>query len=428
MKFASSFNKILTAALLVCLGAGPAIAQSGPSVRIKDVADIEGVRENMLVGYGLVVGLMGTGDTVASIPFTRQTLINMLERLGVNSKSAQDQLKTKNVAAVMVTANMPSFARQGSKVDVTLSSLGDAKSLQGGVLLATPLIAADGNTYAVAQGPVIVGGFTAEGAAGTITKNHTTVARIADGATVEVETGFELSELGNKLRLILKNPDFTTAMRMKDAINKLNGLSAKAVDHGTIDVALPENMTAVTAIHLVENTRVTPDTPARVVIDEKTGTIVMGEDVRIGRVAISHANLTIRVTEMQQVSQPESLAPAGGVTFAGLDTTTSQVSSSAIDYSGTTITGTTDNLVTQVLEELGEDFQAIKTGANTEIVDRTSIDAEEEGGKFTILNGGANLADLVNGLNALGVKPRDIISILQNIKAAGAMQAELKIM
>jgi flagellar P-ring protein precursor FlgI len=370
---------VLTLSALALLFVAPFMAfGAAPSVRVKDLADIEGVRDNMLIGYGLVVGLAGTGDAANSIPFTRQSLINMLERMGVNSKEAESTLKMKNVAAVMVTARMPSLARQGGKLDVTVSSLGDAKSLEGGTLLATPLMGADGNTYAVAQGSLIVGGFTAEGNAGTISKNHTTAARIADGAIVERETGFELEQLGDSLRLILKNPDFTTAKRIRDALNERLGASTTiARDDTTIDVAISDSRDIVSLINIVENTRVQPDNAARVIIDEKTGTIVMGENVRISDVAISHANLTVRVTELAQVSQPGAFSDNG----------------------------------------------------ETEVVDRTSIDVEEDGtGRFRFLDTGTNLADLVNGLNSLGVKPRDIISILQNIKAVGAMQADLVIM
>jgi flagellar P-ring protein precursor FlgI len=348
------------------------------AARLKDIADIEGVRSNILVGYGLVVGLAGTGDAANSVPFTRQALINMLERLGVNAKAAEDSLKMKNVAAVMVTADMPSFSRQGSKIDVTVSSLGDSKSLEGGMLLATPLMAADGNTYAVAQGALVIGGFTAEGNAGTISKNHPTVARIASGGTVERETGHELANHDN-IRLILRNPDFTTALRVEKALNKAFGENvSSATDNGTIDIALPERYkdVVVAAIQKIENVVVRPDIAAKVIVDEKTGTIVMGEDVRISDVAISHANLTIRVNELAQASQP-------------------------LEFS-----------------ETGE----------TAVLDRTNIDVDEDAGQFKILTTGTTLSALVNGLNALGVKPRDIISILQNIKAAGALQADLKLM
>lgn len=377
-----AYYRILVAllALMVAVGQG---ALAAPTAKIKDLADLDGVRENVLVGYGLVVGLAGTGDSANGIPFTRQTLANMLERLGVNAKDALSQIKTKNVAAVMVTANMPSLARQGGRLDVTVSSLGDAKSLEGGLLLATPLMAADGNTYAVAQGAMVVGGFQATGKDGSsISKNHTTVARIAEGAVVERETGFELSQLGKELKFVLRQPDFTTAMRLKDAINiALKEELATTSDNAMVRVMVPERYQPELAalIQKVENIQVEPSTAARVVIDEKTGTIVMGEDVRIAPVAISHANLTITITEDASVSQPLSFNVAGQTVVAPKST-----------------------------------------------IQRINDDPNE--GKFTVLNGTANLADLVSGLNALGVKPRDVISILQNIKAAGALQAELVIL
>jgi flagellar P-ring protein precursor FlgI len=353
------------------------------TARVKDIADIEGVRENVLVGYGLIVGLAGSGDSPNGIPFTRQSLANMLERLGVNAKDVLAQIKTKNVAAVMVTAKMPSLARQGSKIDVAVSSLGDAKSLEGGVLLATPLMAADGQTYAVAQGAVIVGGFVATGKDGsTLTKNHTTVARIAEGALVERETGFELSQLGSTLKFVLRQPDFTTATRLQTAINSaFKEDLATTTDNGQVSVNVPLRYQAElpSIIQKIENLMIEPAAEARVIIDEKTGTIVMGENVRIAPVAISHANLTIKVSEEKQVSQPLSFNVAG---------------------------------------------QTVVTDKST--VEKVDDDANH--GKFKILDTGASLSDLVSGLNALGVKPRDIISILQNIKAAGALQAELMVL
>ena len=280
---------------------------------------------------------------------------------------------------------MNALARQGSKMDITVSSLGDAKSLEGGLLLATPLLGADAETYAVAQGAIIVGGFTAEGKAGSVTKNHPTVGRIANGATIERETGFELTQLGDNLRLILREPDFTTALRMQTAIDKQFGKDiAKVTDNTTVDIhmgTLKNDATAALVMQQVENLRVTPAHAARIIIDEKTGTIVMGEDVRIANVAISHANITIKVKEETIVSQP--------LTF----------------------------------NDAGETVQ----------VDRTLINVEEDQdpdkGRFRMLeSNGASLADLVKGLNALGVRPRDVISILQNIKAAGAIQAEVVVM
>ncbi|MFT7145120.1 MAG: flagellar P-ring protein precursor FlgI [Alphaproteobacteria bacterium] len=368
--------RFFTTTVMICLMAGSSFA-SNPVSRIKDIADFEGVRSNILIGYGLVVGLNGTGDSANSIPFTRQTLINMLEKLGVNAKAAEAQIKTKNVAAVMITSNMPSYARQGSKIDITASSLGDAKSLEGGQLLATPLIAADGQTYAIAQGPVVIGGFTTTGRAGTVTKNHPTSGHIAGGATIEMETGHELSD-SKRLRIILRNPDFTTALRLKDAINKtFNEPIAKALDNQTIDIAVPlalrDNLVPI--IHKIENTYVRPDAAAKIIINEKTGTVVMGAGVQISDVAISHANLNIRVTELTDIIQPDGFSD--GITAA---------------------------------------------------VPATAIEVDEETAKFHVIDSGANLADLVDGLNALGVSPRDIISILQTIKSAGALQAEIVIM
>lgn len=371
---------------IICLVLAQALvlpAHAIPPSKIKDLADIEGVRDNVLVGYGLVVGLAGSGDSANGIPFTRQSLANMLERLGVNAKDVLTQIKTKNVAAVMVTAKLPSLARQGSKVDVTVSSLGDAKSLEGGLLLATPLVAANGETYAVAQGAMIVGGFQATGKDGTtLSKNHPTVGRIAEGGLVERETGFELSQLGPEIKFVLRQPDFTTALRMKEAINTaFKEDLAVTADNGLVKVNVPARYQAElpNIIGKIENLAVQPETEARVVIDEKTGTVVMGDNVRIAPVAISHANLTIKITEESSVSQPFSFNVAGQ---------TVAVPKSKVE----------------------------------------KVDDDPNHGKFQVLSGGASLSDLVSGLNALGVKPRDIISILQNIKAVGALRAELVVL
>lgn len=366
---------------LVCLSmtftAQTAVAQA-PLVRVKELVNIDGVRSNVLIGYGLVVGLAGTGDSANAVPFTRQTLVNILERMGINAKKSEAQLKSKNIAAVMVTAELPPFARQGSRIDVTISSLGDAKSLEGGQLLVTPLLAADGETYAIAQGSMVLGGFSVEGQAGSVSKNHTTAGRIANGAIIERELPYELGQDGN-LRLVLRNADFSTAMRLSDAINdSFKEKIAHARDSHTVDVKLPERYHGykVAAIQKIENLRIRPDTLSKVVIDEKTGTVVMGENVRLSQVAISHANLTIRISELPQVVQPE----------------------------------------------------AFSEGGETAVVPRTSIEVDEGNGKFKVVDSGASLADLVDGLNNLGVKPRDIISILQTIKAAGAMQADIQLL
>jgi flagellar P-ring protein precursor FlgI len=345
--------------------------------RIKDLADIEGVRDNMLIGYGLVAGLNGTGDTLQNSPFTRQALQTILERLGVQTRGAN--VNTKDIAAVMVTANLPPFAAQGSSVDVTVSAMGDAKSLAGGTLLATPLLGADGEVYALAQGPLAVGGFSAQGAGGSVTRGVPTSGRISNGGTVEREVSFKLAEMPS-FRLSLRNPDFTTAQRVAQAINRFVGEpAAAAADSATVNLVKPLNYPGniVALLTEVEQLKVEPDLPAKVVIDEQSGVIVMGSDVRISTVAIAQGNLTIRVTETPQVSQPNPFAQEG----------------------------------------------------ETVVVPRTDIQVDEQTGRqLVVLQYGVSLEILVNGLNALGVGPRDMISILQAIKAAGAIQADIEVM
>lgn len=345
--------------------------------RIKDIVDVEHVRENQLIGYGLVVGLNGTGDRIRNSPFTEQALEAMLERLGVNVRSAST-LRTENVAAVTVTANLPPFARKGSKVDVQIAALGDATSLQGGTLVVTPLVALDGNVYAVAQGAVAVAGFNARGQAESITRGVATSARIASGAIVEREVPFALAEQSS-LKLALKNPDITTAMRISEAINASVGGAAVTLDPATVELRLPGNArgSMIDLLARVERLTVNVDQPARVVVDEASGTVVMGADVRISRAAIAQGPLTIRVTETPQVSQPGAFAEAG----------------------------------------------------ETVVVPRTTIDVDDGGGnrKLKVVDGGVSLQDLVDGLNALGVSPRDLIAILQSLKAAGALQAEVQV-
>jgi flagellar P-ring protein precursor FlgI len=371
---ASPILTTLTAAALA-LSALVALAQpAAASSRIKDIVDVEGVRDNMLVGYGLVVGLDGSGDSLNGSPFTEQSLIGMLERLGVNIRG--DQLDTDNLAAVMVTATLPPFAGQGTRIDVSVSSLGDADSLLGGTLLVTPLLGADGEVYAVAQGSVSVGGFNAQGEAAEVTQGVPTAGRIPGGAIVEREIPFELQEL-NTVRLALRNPDFTTARRIAQAINDHAGRPvARANNPASVEVQLAgaDPMQVITEI---EQLRIDPDQPARVVIDESTGVIVMGENVRVSTVAIAQGNLTVRVTETPQVSQPNPFAEEG----------------------------------------------------ETVEVPRTDIQVEDDGDRrLGILGQSVSLQDLVEGLNALGVGPRDMISILQSIKAAGALQAEIEAM
>ena len=346
------------------------------SSRIKDLVDIEGVRENQLVGYGLVVGLNGTGDTLNNSPFTLQSLTAMLERLGVNTRGAN--LRTANVAAVMVTANLPAFATQGTRIDVTASALGDATSLLGGTLLVTPLMGADGEVYAVSQGTLAVGGFSAEGQAATITRGVPTVGRISNGGLVEREITYAINTK-KSLRLSLRNPDFTTSRRIAEAINAFVGKSAaEAVDPSTVQFSLPggANKDIVGLLTDIEQLRIEPDQPAKVVIDEQSGIIVIGANVRVSEIAIAQGNLTVTVTETPQVSQPNPL---------------------------------------------GE--------GETVVVPRTTVTADDEAdNKLAVLNGGVTLRQLVDALNALGVGPRDMISILQSIKAAGALQAEIEVM
>lgn len=367
----------LSHALFITVLAGMLMSQAHAASRVKDLATFEGVRDNMLVGYGLVVGLNGTGDDLKKISATVESLIGMFERVGVNTRDGK--LEPDNVAAVMVTATLPPFARQGSRVDVTISSLGDAQSLQGGTLVVTPLMGADGNVYAVAQGQVQVGGFSAGGAAETIVKGVPTSGRIASGAIVEAEVDFDLSEM-RAFKLGLHNADFSTARNMAQAINAFMGTpTAAPTDPGTVQVVMPEGYrgSVIDLMTDIERLRVEVDHPAKVVIDENTGTIVIGENVRISTVAIAQGSLTIRVTETPQVSQP---AP-------------------------------------------------FSEGGETVVVPRTEVTVDEgEDNRLAVVETGVNLQDLVNGLNALGVGPRDMISILQTIKAAGALQAEIEVM
>lgn len=353
-----------------------AVSASAQS-RIKDVADFEGVRENLLVGYGLVVGLNGSGDTLTNSEFTKQSLVGMLERLGV--KTVGSSLKTANVAAVMVTSTLPPFARQGTRIDVTVSALGDAKSLLGGTLLVTPMVGADGEVYSVAQGQLAVGGFSAQGKGGTITKGVPTSGRIPNGGIVERELLFDMSRLKD-IRISLRNPDLTTARRISQAINGFLKLDASfSVDPGTVKLTVPKAYPGgpVALLTDIEQLRIRPDQVARVVIDEQSGVIVMGENVRISTVAIAQGNLTIRITETPQVSQPNPFANTG----------------------------------------------------TTQTVDRTTIEvSEDKDRKMTVLPNSVSLQELVNGLNALGVGPRDMITILQTIKASGALQAEIEVM
>jgi flagellar P-ring protein precursor FlgI len=362
-------------ALATALGllAGPAAARS----RIKDIVEFEGVRDNMLVGYGIVVGLNGTGDTLRNSAFTKQSLESMLERLGVNTREADQTLNTKNVAAVMVTAKLPPFSGTGAQIDVNVSALGDAKSLLGGTLLVTTLLGGDGQAYAVAQGTVQTGSVSASGASGSsISKGVPTAGRIASGATIEKEVGFQFASM-TTLRMTLRNPDFTTAGRIAGVINTAYPGAAVAENPTIVAIRPPAGQDMMSFVSQVENLSVEPDAPAKVVIDEVAGVIVMGDSVRVSTVAIQQGNLTITVKESSAVSQP-----------------------SPFSHTGTTTT-----------------------------VPQSDVSVDEEKGKqFLTLKSGASLASLVAGLNALGVTPRDMISILQTIKAAGALQADIEVL
>jgi flagellar P-ring protein precursor FlgI len=356
---------------LLLLPPGHAQAQ----IRVKDIADVQGVRENQLVGYGLVVGLNGTGDKLDNAVFTRESLVGMLERLGVNTRDQIAKLETKNVAAVMVTGMLPAFARTGSRIDIAVSAIGDATNLSGGTLLVTPMLAADGEVYGVGQGAITTGAVAARGASGSsVTRNVPTSGKIANGAIVEREVAFSLGA-HDAVALALRNPDLTTARRMEIAINLALGAgTARATDPRTVELNLA-GRDVVDALTRIEDLRVEPDTPAVVVIDETSGTIVMGANVRISTVAIAQGNLTIRVSEAVEVSQPEGFSK-------GRTATTPRSS--------------------------------------------ISVDTEHDH-KLGLLTAAPTLRDLVASLNALGVGPRDLISILQAIKAAGALQADLEI-
>jgi flagellar P-ring protein FlgI len=368
MKMKKSIICSIAALILTVVGA----AHSN-SVRIKDIATMQGVRSNQLVGYGLVVGLDGTGDGNRAA-FTIQSMVSMLEKMGL-SVNAED-IRVKNVAAVMVTAELPAFARSGSRIDALVNSIGDAQNLQGGTLLLTPLRAVNGEVYAMAQGPVNTGGFSAEGAGASVRKNFPTVGRLIGGAMVEREIHTDINSRSS-LTLTLKSPDFTTASRVTDAINALfRDAIASAADAGTVKLQVPAAYTGqvVELMAAIENLEVLPDQPARVIINERTGTVVMGDRVRISTIAIAHGNLSIMVKEQYQVSQPMPLSEG-----------------------------------------------------QTVVIPDTGLSIHEGEAQLVLLPSGASIGDVVGALNALGVSPRDLIAIFQAIKAAGALQAELEV-
>ncbi len=355
------------------------LSSSSEAARIKDLSGIKGVRSNQLIGLGLVIGLTGTGDSATNVFFSIQTIVSMLKKMGVTVPTAEiSQLKFKNIATVIVTASLPAFARQGDKIDVTVSSLGDSKSLQGGTLLMTPLKGPDSKTYAVAQGPLSIGGFSVSGGGRGVQKNHLTVGRIANGAMVETEIKYNFN-VKDEIILALKKTDFTTASRISQAINDdLKDEVASMIDGRTVRVMIPEFYKENTSgfVTKIESLEVAPDSEAKVIIDERTGTVVMGENVRISSVAVAHGALFVQIKEEPVASQPPPLAPEG---------------------------------------------------AETVILPRTRISVGEGQDKLLVIPKSVSLGDVVQGLNSIGVTPRDLIAILQAIKASGALHARLEL-
>jgi flagellar P-ring protein precursor FlgI len=371
----SLLHRLIAGLLTMTMVLLPALEAQAAAARIKDIVDFEGVRENQLVGYGLVVGLNGTGDSLNNSPFTKQSLQSMLERLGVNT--AGENVRTANVAAVMVTANLPPFATQGSRMDVSVAALGDADSLQGGTLLVTPLVGADGEVYAIAQGPVSINGFKAQGDAATIISGVPTTGRISSGALIEREIDFHLGSQSS-LRLALRNPDLTTARRIALAVNDFIGApTATPEDPATVRVTLPYgfNGNIVDLLTDIEQLMVETDQTAKIVIDENSGIIVMGKDVRVSSVAVAQSNLTVTIAENPNVVQPNPLSQ--GVTA---------------------------------------------------VEPNTNLNANLSESALSVVNESVTLQELVDGLNALGISPRDLIAILQAIKATGALQAEIEVL
>ncbi|HON23967.1 MAG TPA: flagellar basal body P-ring protein FlgI [Syntrophales bacterium] len=365
--------------------------------RIKDICGIGGVRSNQLVGYGLAVGLMGTGDDVKN-GYTRETIANMLSRQGVHMRDRIADVKSKNTAAVMVTANLPPFAKNGTRIDCTVSSLGDATSLQGSTLIMTPLRAPDGEIYAVCQGPILLGGFAAAGANASVVKNQTTVGIVANGALVEREVATDFAK-ANTFTLNLYNPDFTTVRQMASRLNSLLGesISAYAKDSATVVIKVNDEYlpSITTIISEIENVDVPIAMSAVVVLNEKTGTVVMGEYVRISTVAIAHGNLSITIKENVNVSQPLPFSPAGRSALPAV-----------VDQKAGTV---------------------MAPGGQTVVTKDTNVKVAEEKKQLLMLPQAVTIQDVVQALNAIGVSPRDLITILQTIKAAGALQAELRI-
>jgi flagellar P-ring protein precursor FlgI len=362
-------KKILIICFVVLL---LSVGLSAVDVRLKDIAAFEGVRDNQLIGYGVVVGLEGTGDTTQN-KFTFQAISNLLDKMGLKLDPTAFQMR--NTAAAAVTAILPPFSRAGSKIDITVSSIGSAKSIQGGMLLITPLKAADGNVYAVAQGPISIGGFNADRGSTTVRKNHPTVGRVPNGALVEKEVPYNFTEQ-RYFTLIMNESDFTTTTRVVNSINKSFGDVAGAIDSRTIKVMIPDKYTTqkVLMASMLENLVVSPDSKAKVVMNERTGTIVFGENVKISKVALAHGNITVSIKTTYDVSQPGPFADG-----------------------------------------------------RTVVTPTTETEVKEEQARFTVMETTPTIADVVKTLNSLGATPRDIIAILQAMKSAGALQADLEV-
>lgn len=366
-------RRLLAACVAVILSTSAAFAL----VRIKDITYPQGPRDYQLVGYGLVVGLQGTGDTLRNSPFTEQSISAMLDRMGVNVRPQTAGMRTRNMAAVMVTTSLPPFMNWGSTLDVTVSSMGDATSLMGGTLVLTSLSGVDGQVYAIAQGPIAVSGFAATGQNETLTHGVATVGRIPNGATIEREPPRPITE-DQSLVLQLRNPDYTTSIHIADAVNEFTrqrykATSARERDDHSVALRLPKGCHATRFLAEIGDLKIEVETPARVVIDERTGTVVIGEDVQISRVAVTHGALTIRITETPEVSQPAPFS-----------------------------------------------------NGRTVVTNQTTINASQQEAKVAVL-AGPTLKQLVRGLNQVGLRPTGIISILQAIKTAGALQADLVI-
>ncbi len=392
---------------LICAGGADA-------ARIKDVASFEGVRENQLLGYGLVVGLDRTGDQVIGGQFTVQAMLSMLNKMGINLVIDPIQLLTRNIASVMVTAKLPPFAKPGMGVDAVVSSMANAKSLQGGTLLLTPLKAPNQQVYAVAQGSVSIGGFLGGAPGGTVQKNHQAAGLIPGGAIVEKEVAVDV-ENWETVTILLRHPDFTTALRVAEAVEKAYGDgAAEAVNAGLVKATVPPAFQGkvVAYVAALESLDVIIDIPAKVVVNERTGTVVLGEHVRLSTVAIAHGNLTISVKINQNVSQPSAPVVVGGI---------------AGPLVGGAGSAPAQALVPKPGAQGGAPTIGAATGGQTAVTEDVQTAVEEEKTRLLVVEETVTLGDVVKALNAVGVTPRDLVAILSALKAAGALQADMQI-